>query len=192
MRAAVLSALLVPVFLTGCSTYVTVVSEPEGAVITDASGSIVYGRAPLDVEYDTNELRHGAHPGQCAQIPGFTARWPSGASASTDAALPLCDLRHGMTVRINRPKSAPGLEQDLQWALERAQKRARPEACARRRNRTRPHDALHGPRLVLGTGLGPLAAHGAPAAEAREIISLLRNTIGTHHAQRQKGGHLRP
>lgn len=125
MRAAVLSALLVPVFLTGCSTYVTVVSEPEGAVITDASGSIVYGRAPLDVEYDTNELRHGAHPGQCAQIPGFTARWPSGASASTDAALPLCDLRHGMTVRINRPKSAPGLEQDLQWALERAQKRAR-------------------------------------------------------------------
>ena len=29
MRAAVLSALLVPVFLTGCSTYVTVVSEPE-------------------------------------------------------------------------------------------------------------------------------------------------------------------
>ena len=49
MRAAVLSALLVPVFLTGCSTYVTVVSEPEGAVITDASGSIVYGRAPLDV-----------------------------------------------------------------------------------------------------------------------------------------------
>ena len=168
MRAAVLSALLVPVFLTGCSTYVTVVSEPEGAVITDASGSIVYGRAPLDVEYDTNELRHGAHPGQCAQIPGFTARWPSGASASTDAALPLCDLRHGMTVRINRPKSAP------------------------RRNRTRPHDALHGPRLVLGTGLGPLAAHGAPAAEAREIISLLRNTIGTHHAQRQKGGHLRP
>ena len=147
MRAAVLSALLVPVFLTGCSTYVTVVSEPEGAVITDASGSIVYGRAPLDVEYDTNELRHGAHPGQCAQIPGFTARWPSGASASTDAALPLCDLRHGMTVRINRPKSAPGLEQDLQWA---------------------------------------------PAAEAREIISLLRNTIGTHHAQRQKGGHLRP
>ena len=54
MRAAVLSALLVPVFLTGCSTYVTVVSEPEGAVITDASGSIVYGRAPLDVEHDTN------------------------------------------------------------------------------------------------------------------------------------------
>ena len=181
MRAAVLSALLVPVFLTGCSTYVTVVSEPEGAVITDASGSIVYGRAPLDVEYDTNELRHGAHPGQCAQIPGFTARWPSGASASTDAALPLCDLRHGMTVRINRPKSGPPVGA-----------RARPEACARRRNRTRPHDALHGPRLVLGTGLGPLAAHGAPAAEAREIISLLRNTIGTHHAQRQKGGHLRP
>ena len=185
MRAAVLSALLVPVFLTGCSTYVTVVSEPEGAVITDASGSIVYGRAPLDVEYDTNELRHGAHPGQCAQIPGFTARWPSGASASTDAALPLCDLRHGRENQPSqvrtRPRAGPPVGA-----------RARPEACARRRNRTRPHDALHGPRLVLGTGLGPLAAHGAPAAEAREIISLLRNTIGTHHAQRQKGGHLRP
>ena len=30
-----------------------------------------------------------------------------------------------MTVRINRPKSAPGLEQDLQRALAHAQKRAR-------------------------------------------------------------------
>ena len=71
MRAAVLSALLVPVFLTGCSTYVTVVSEPEGAVITDASGSIVYGRAPLDVEYDTNELRHGAHPDSVRRFPAL-------------------------------------------------------------------------------------------------------------------------
>ena len=128
MRTPASSALLAVVFtafLTGCSTYVTVVSDPEGALITDASGSIVYGRAPLDVEYDTDELKHRAHPGQCPQIPGFTARWPSGASASSASPLPVCDLRRGLTVRILRPQAAPGLEEDLRWALERAQKRAR-------------------------------------------------------------------
>lgn len=186
MRAAVLSALLVPVFLTGCSTYVTVVSEPEGAVITDASGSIVYGRAPLDVEYDTNELRHGAHPGQCAdsRLYGKVAERRlrlDRRSAAVVRPATRHDRENQPSQVRTRPRAGPPVGA-----------RARPEACARRRNRTRPHDALHGPRLVLGTGLGPLAAHGAPAAEAREIISLLRNTIGTHHAQRQKGGHLRP
>ncbi len=128
MRTPASSAVLAVVFtafLTGCSTYVTVVSDPEGALITDASGSIVYGRAPLDVEYDTDELKQRAHPGQCPQIPGFTARWPSGAIASSASPLPVCDLRRGLTVRIPRPQAAPGLEEDLRWALERAQKRAR-------------------------------------------------------------------
>ena len=44
------------VLLTGCSTYVKVVSDPEGATITTPDGSVVYGIAPLDVEYKTSDL----------------------------------------------------------------------------------------------------------------------------------------
>ena len=178
MRAAVLSALLVPVFLTGCSTYVTVVSEPEGAVITDASGSIVYGRAPLDVECPSRTVC--ADSRLYGKVAERRLRLDRRSAAVVRPATRHDRENQPSQVRT-RPRAGPPVGA-----------RARPEACARRRNRTRPHDALHGPRLVLGTGLGPLAAHGAPAAEAREIISLLRNTIGTHHAQRQKGGHLRP
>ena len=39
--------------LGGCSTYVTVNSDPEGASITDISGAINYGIAPVQIEYDT-------------------------------------------------------------------------------------------------------------------------------------------
>ena len=150
MRAVVLSAILASAVLTGCSTYVSVVSEPEGALITDSTGSVVYGYAPLDVEFDTDNLRKGAHPGECARIPGFAAKWPSGAAASSASPLPVCDLRHGMTVTIPRPESAPGLEQDLTWALQRAQKRARDAEEERDRMRLYMNDGW-----FWGPGFGP-------------------------------------
>ena len=172
MRAAVLSALLVPVFLTGCSTYVTVVSEPE--------------RAPR------RRVRHQRAQARC---PSRTVCADSRLYGKVAERRLRLDRRSAAVVRPatrHDRENQPSQVRTRPRAGPPVGARARPEACARRRNRTRPHDALHGPRLVLGTGLGPLAAHGAPAAEAREIISLLRNTIGTHHAQRQKGGHLRP
>lgn len=61
-----------------------------------------------------------------------------------------------MTVRINRPKSAPGLEQDLQWALERAQKRARDAEIERDRMMLyMDHGWFWGPAGALGRARRP-------------------------------------
>lgn len=111
--------------LAGCSTYVNVTSDPEGALITDQSGSVVYGYAPVSVPFDQDILKANAIPGHCPEVPGFMAKWPSGATAVTATPLPVCDLSNGLTVMLKRPANAPGLDQDLTWALKRAQKRAR-------------------------------------------------------------------
>ena len=108
------------VLLTGCSTYVKVVSDPEGATITTPDGSVVYGIAPLDVEYRTSDLER-----DLGRIPGFRAHWPSGAEASTESPFVVQDLRYGAQVTLKRPKDHPGREEDLQFALERAQLRAK-------------------------------------------------------------------
>lgn len=107
-------------FLTGCTTYVTVLSEPEGAMISDASGSKLYGYAPVQIEYDTDTLRN-----QGNIIPGYVATWPSGAKAETEDPFYIPSLRDGCTVKLTRPDDAPGLEKDLSHALQRAQQRAR-------------------------------------------------------------------
>ena len=50
MRRTLLS-LTALLLLSGCSTYVTVVTEPEGAMISDLSGSQLYGYSPVQIEY---------------------------------------------------------------------------------------------------------------------------------------------
>ena len=185
MRAAVLSALLVPVFLTGCSTY--------GRLRTRGRRHHRrIGKHRLRPRAPRRRVRHQRAQARC---PSRTVCADSRLYGKVAERRLRLDRRSAAVVRPatrHDRENQPSQVRTRPRAGPPVGARARPEACARRRNRTRPHDALHGPRLVLGTGLGPLAAHGAPAAEAREIISLLRNTIGTHHAQRQKGGHLRP
>lgn len=128
LRAVPLAAVLL---LSGCSTYVTVSSNPEGALITDAAGTTTYGYAPVQIEYKTSALEATQKPGRCATVPGFRARWQSCAEAFSAAPLDVCDLKYGASVMLERPSSVPGLETDLQWALSRAQIRAR-EAEAER------------------------------------------------------------
>lgn len=111
--------------LTGCTTYIDVSSDPEGALITDPTGAVVYGYAPVSVPFDQDVLKANAIPGRCPEVPGFMAKWPSGATALTASPLPVCDLTHGLHIMLTRPKDAPGLDQDLTWALKRAQERAR-------------------------------------------------------------------
>lgn len=135
-RFAIASALLATLALTGCTTYVTVTSDPEGALITTPDGQTTYGYAPVDVEYDKSRLEatiDPTDPMRCARLPGFKATWQSGASASTDSPMPLCDLRYGGTVNLKRPKDAPNEEEDLRWALKRAQERANAERAERKR-----------------------------------------------------------
>ncbi|MBP3438927.1 MAG: hypothetical protein J6K46_06390 [Sutterella sp.] len=125
MHLRTLTALLLLPLLFGCSTCITVTSDPEGALITDAESGAVYGYAPVDAEFDRSRLEAEQVPGRCASVPGFTAKWPSGAEARSVSPVDVCDLRYGTDVRLVRPADAPGLEQDLRWALERAQRRAR-------------------------------------------------------------------
>ena len=120
--------------LAGCTTTVTVVSDPEGAVITNRAGTVSYGYAPVEVPFDKKALEatiDPTDPQQCAKIQGFTAKWLSGASAQTETPLYICDLKFGKKIYLKRPGSVPGVEADLRWALERAQGRG----CARKRKR---------------------------------------------------------
>ncbi len=122
-----LAALACALFLTGCTTTVTVTSDPEGAMITNRAGTVKYGYAPVEVNFDKDVLEQSIDPTdpmRCAKVQGFTARWPSGAEAHSENPLPVCDLRYGETVALKRPQGVEGEEIDLRWALERAQRRA--------------------------------------------------------------------
>ncbi len=136
--------------LGGCSTYVTVNSDPEGASITDISGAINYGIAPVQIEYDTGELE-----GQQGLVPGYKATWVSGATAQTENPFAIADLRYGASVMLKRPADAPGLEKDLDFALKRAQARAKRAEYERDQMQLYLNDSwFWGPRWGWGWGWG--------------------------------------
>lgn len=111
--------------LGGCTTYVTVESNPEGATITDLRDNRVFGTAPVSIPYKTKELRAMRKDEGSAKIPGFMATWPSGAKAQSKSPIVLDDLYDNKTViMIERPEKAPDLVKDLDFALKQAQKRA--------------------------------------------------------------------
>ena len=114
-------------------TYVTVTSDPERAVITDADGPVTYGCAPVEASYERTMLEADRIPGRCATVPGFRAKWPSGAETGTPDRVDVCDLQYGATVKLTRPADAPDLEKDLRWALERAQERVKAAEAERDR-----------------------------------------------------------
>lgn len=75
MRSRLLtSTVLALTLLSGCTTYVQVSSDPEGAMISSAEGSTTYGRAPISIPFDKDALEASG-----GRIPGFIATWPSGA-----------------------------------------------------------------------------------------------------------------
>ena len=115
-KFTVLGVLGAVLLLSGCTTYVSVASDPEGAVITSADGSETYGRAPVTIEYDRDTLE-----ANLGKVPGFVATWPSGAKAATEAPYVVRDFKYGAQIELQRPADAPGLEEDLRFALEQAQ-----------------------------------------------------------------------
>ena len=151
MRLRLFAALLAFPLLTACTTYVTVTSDPEGAVITDADGSVTYGYAPVEVSYERKMLEADRIPGRCATVPGFRAKWPSGAETGTPDRVDVCDLQYGATVKLTRPADAPDLEKDLRWALERAQERVKAAEAERDRLQLYLDNRFFwGPGWVLG------------------------------------------
>ena len=140
-KFTVLGVLGTVLLLSGCTTYVSVASDPEGAVITSADGSETYGRAPVTIEYDRDTLE-----ANLGKVPGFVATWPSGAKAATEAPYVVRDFKYGAQIELQRPTDAPGLEEDLRFALEQAQERAkRAEADRRRLQHYYQGGWMHGP-----------------------------------------------
>lgn len=108
--------------LSGCATTdvaLTVHSQPEGAYITDVESGQGYGIAPVTIDYDLSGMTKDANG--CYSLAGVHAQWTSGAQAEYEA-ITYCG--NGTSVLISRDPSAPGLDQDLQFAAQLAQTRA--------------------------------------------------------------------
>lgn len=105
--------------LSGCAkTLLTINSQPEGAYITQPSSRKNLGIAPITVSYEMKELKKFTDANGCFLVKGFEATWSSGASKST-GTIKLCvvsGLKFEYT--IERGTEYPGLDKDLQFALQ--------------------------------------------------------------------------
>lgn len=107
---------IVALLSSGCASNsnLTISSEPEGAYITQV-GTSVSGIAPFTVYYNSTQLSKSG----CKEMRGFEARWASGATTIVDPVR-LCDsgLGSNFTITINRDRSFPGFDKDLQIAMQ--------------------------------------------------------------------------
>lgn len=148
--------------LSGCATATfQFVSDPEGAVVRTSAGSAVLGTTPFGFSVDKDSLAAYATTPGCYQLPaGYEATWGSGAKAATESPLTLCSPGSDdplFRIQFDRPKDAPGLEDDLKTALRNAQTRAATEA-ARAAAAQRELDMQMG----FGWGWGPFMAPPPP------------------------------
>ncbi len=114
--------------IVGCSTpgvRVTVTSEPDGAYIT--SGGPASGIVPVVAFWEMESLERSSRDSEgCLLLKGFTASWASGAVTEVPT-LRHCGTTNGdFTFVMSRNMNSPGLDKDLQFALQvqavRAQK----------------------------------------------------------------------
>lgn len=121
--------------LAGCATAppanvveLTIYSQPAGAYITEkktGSGFV----APMTLRYSLESTSKDSNG--CLRINGFDARWPSGASVSTNDVATLCPPKRQFHHTFNRPSAAPGLDKDLAHAnMLTQQQEARDRATA--------------------------------------------------------------
>lgn len=109
--------------VSGCETiapntiHVAYVSEPRGAMLYEATpqGENSLGMAPQTFVYSVSEQQKSQ--GQVITFYNVTARWASGATATI---MPMYDPKIGnaVTYTIQRPPNAPGLGEDMRFALE--------------------------------------------------------------------------
>jgi len=96
----------------------TVLSQPEGAYITEIRTGKSFGMAPIAVVYNPAELEQNKNSEGCYMVGGFEARWVSGAISIVDP-IKLCGSNVGSyNIGFNRNPSHPGLEKDLQFVIQ--------------------------------------------------------------------------
>lgn len=106
--------------LGGCATQasLTVLSQPEGAYLTEKGSGKALGIAPAIAHYDGQALLSFKGRDGCYLVRGFEARWISGATASLENVR-LCGSNTGnYNITFNRDPSGPGFEKDLQFSLQ--------------------------------------------------------------------------
>lgn len=112
--------LLITLFLEGCATQaeLTVITQPEGAYVSEAGSGTGFGIAPVVIYYNPQQLRQSINAKGCFMVRGLEARWASGAVAATET-VELCGSDVGYyTFTLSRPPSYPGLDKDLQMAMQ--------------------------------------------------------------------------
>lgn len=112
--------LLLAVLATGCATQatLTIYTQPEGAFITERGTGTSFGASPVTVSYDPLALSRHMNSKCCFLVKGFDAHWVSGVVASL-GQIELCGSRYGSyQITYSRDSAAPGLERDMQFALQ--------------------------------------------------------------------------
>ena len=120
LPARLLQGLLALAALTGCSTQATLVvyTQPPGGFITERGTGRSYGVAPVRIAYDAEAMRAYKDSSGCYRLKGLESRWVSGATTTVDPVY-FCDQIPGESrLQLDRSPSEPGLEQDLQFAVQ--------------------------------------------------------------------------
>lgn len=99
----------------------TIRSQPEGAYITDIVSGRGLGIAPIVLPIDFDKLTF--HTSGCYTVGGIRAQWVSGAQTAY-GQLTFCQGQRDYNFLASRDTSQPGLEKDLQFALQLEQLRA--------------------------------------------------------------------
>lgn len=129
MKSPLISLTFATLLIGGCATQsmLTVLSQPDGAYITEQTSGKQLGMAPTRIAYDAKKLAMHKDAQGCYLVYGFEAKWVSGARTVSQDKIKLCGSDTGnYTYTLVRP-DFDGLDKDLTFAVQvetmRAQQR---------------------------------------------------------------------
>ncbi len=122
--------LLIGLLLGACApsgTYVTMESDPSGGEYYASNGTY-WGYTPVRLYYDTSVSSGACHVRPCrgsryVTVQGGKVQWESGATTRIPRIRIDRHLGPDQALLFRRPEDAPGLDRDLQWALDLARAR---------------------------------------------------------------------
>jgi hypothetical protein len=178
MRALRIGGLICAAALLGCGSasaqladtvFITVHSQPEGAYITDMLKH-AGGIAPQVYSYPASQFKKDDNG--CIYTYGFDARWGSGAAASSTKSILLCPSasKDQFYVILKRDPSAPGLDKDLRFSMELADRKQNAAAQVQAEKDRREN------AMIEGLAEGFAGAMGARAARQPVQVAPLRCT----------------
>lgn len=120
-------SLLMSLAVAGCHATLNVMSQPEGALVTEIGTGTAFGVTPVSLSYDLLSEPRGADG--CYRTKGLSLRWASGASAALPAVLLCGGALNSYEITFSRPLDYPGLDRDLMFALQAQGVRAQVQAA---------------------------------------------------------------